>query len=231
MPESNEDKLLPAGTESFPAILALEKATGAAGVFARASKAASTLRSYRADAADFTAWCKRHGLEPLPASVDMLAAYLAHLANTGMKASSITRRCAGLRYMHRVAGYEPATNSEAIKTVLAGIRRSLGVAPVRKAPATAEALEAMLAVTPTDTLRGLRDRAILLLGFAGALRRSELVALDVVDLESDAEGVRVIIRRSKTDQEGAGDFVPISQRDEAQARSSPSGLAGSVLYN
>jgi len=111
--------------------------------------------------------------------------------------------------MHRVAGLEPPTNSEAIKAVLAGIRRSLGVAPVRKAPATAEALEAMLAVTPADSLRGIRDRALLLLGFAGALRRSELVALDVIDLESDVEGVRVIIRRSKTDQEGAGDFVPI----------------------
>jgi integrase len=126
-----------------------------------------------------------------------------------MKASSITRRCAGLRYMHRVAGLEPPTNSEAIKAVLAGIRRTLGVAPVRKAPATAEAIEAMLAVTPADSLRGLRDRALLLLGFAAALRRSELVALDVEDIESDVDGVRVIIRRSKTDQEGAGDVVPI----------------------
>jgi integrase len=111
--------------------------------------------------------------------------------------------------MHRIGGHEPPTNSEAIKAVLAGIRRELGVAPTRKAPCTAEAIEAMLAFAPAHTLKGLRDRALLLLGFAGALRRSELVALDVADLESDAEGVRVIIRRSKTDQEGAGDFVPI----------------------
>jgi integrase len=80
---------------------------------------------------------------------------------------------------------------------------------VRKAPATAEAIEAMLAVTPADSLRGLRDRALLLIGFAGGLRRSELVALNVGDIESDVDGVRIIIRRSKTDQEGAGDFVPI----------------------
>lgn len=119
--------------------LTLEEAAAAAGDFARASKADSTLRSYRTDAADFSAWCARHGLSPLPASVDTVAAYLAHLASSGMKASSITRRCAGLRYMHRVAGLEPPTNSEAIKAVLAGIRRSLGVAPVRKAPATAYA--------------------------------------------------------------------------------------------
>src|SRR5215210_285690 len=83
---------------SLPAVpLSLEEATGAAGDFARASKSASTLRCYRTDAADFTAWCQCHGLTALPASVDTVAAYLAHLARTGMKASSITRRCAGLR--------------------------------------------------------------------------------------------------------------------------------------
>jgi site-specific recombinase XerD len=194
---------------TLPAVVSsLEEA---AGDFARASKAEATLRSYRTDAADFTAWCQRHGLEPLPASVDTLAAYLAHLAQTGMKASSITRRCAGLRYMHRVAGHEPPTNSEAIKAVLAGIRRSLGVAPVRKAPATAEALEAMLAAMEANSLKSIRDRALLLLGFAGALRRSELVALDVADLESDrtafgssfdgarpTKRARVILCRSRT---------------------------------
>jgi integrase len=189
-------------------VLALDKASEAAAGFARASKAASTLRAYRTDAANFTAWCEQHGLSPLPASVDTLASYLAELANSGMKASSIARRCAGLRYMHRVAGFESPTNNEAIKAMLSGIKRSLGTAVTRKAPATAQAIRAILDDAPTD-LRGLRDRALLLLGFAAALRRSELVALNVNDIEESAEGILVIIRHSKTDQEGAGDFVSI----------------------
>jgi integrase len=90
--------------------------------------------------------------------------------------------------------------------VLSGIRRSVGTSVTRKAPVTAEAVRAMIGGAETD-LRSLRDRALLLLGFAGALRRSELVALDVADLEETAEGLLVHIRRSKTDQEGAGDFV------------------------
>jgi hypothetical protein len=98
-----------------------------------------------------------------------------------LKASTITRRCAGIRYMHRMAGYEPPTSSEAIKAVVAGIRRSLGTAVTRKAPATAETVRAIISDLPAD-LRGLRDRALLLLGFAGALR-SELVALNVDDVE------------------------------------------------
>jgi site-specific recombinase XerD len=189
----------------LPAIQSLEEA---AGDFARGSKSVATRRAYQADAADFTAWCRPHGLEPLPASVSTIAAYLAGLAQSGLKASTITRRCAGIRYMHRMAGFEPPTNSEAIKAVLSGIKRSVGTAVTRKAPATAEAIRAMLEEMPTD-IRGLRDRALLLLGFAGALRRSELVALNVADIEEGPEGIHVIIRRSKTDQEGAGDFVSI----------------------
>jgi len=189
----------------MPAVLSLEEA---AGDYARASKSASTRRAYQIDAADFMAWCRRHGLEPLPASVSTVAAYLAGLAKAGLKASTITRRCAGIRYMHRMAGHKPPTNSEAIKAVLSGIKRSIGTAVTRKAPATAEAIRAVLEEMPSD-LGGLRDRALLLLGFAGALRRSELVALDVADLEEGPEGMHVHIRRSKPDQEGAGDFVSI----------------------
>jgi site-specific recombinase XerD len=92
------------------AVVLLEEA---AGDYARAS----TRRAYQADAADFTAWCRRHDLEPLPASVNTVAAYLAGLARAGLKASTITRRCAGIRYMHRMAGLEPPTSSEAIKAV------------------------------------------------------------------------------------------------------------------
>ncbi len=188
--------------------LALEEADRAAGDFMKASKSSATRRAYQSDARHFSAWCARHGLGPLPASADMVAAYLAAIAVSGLKASSITRRVAAIAFVHRMAGYDPPTSNEAIKAVLSGIRRSIGTSTTRKAPATAELVKSLLAIMGDD-LHGLRDRALLLLGFAGALRRSELVALDVADLEETAEGLLVHIRRSKTDQEGAGDFVSV----------------------
>jgi site-specific recombinase XerD len=188
--------------------VSLGEAESAASDFVLASKAAATIRAYRSDARNFSAWCERHGLEALPATVQVVAAYLASLARSGLKASTITRRRAAIAYMHRTAGLEPPTKREAAKAVLAGIRRSIGTAVTRKAPITAKAVRAMLEEMPQD-LRGLRDRALLLVGFAGALRRSELVALDVEDIEEGAEGIFLRIRRSKTDQEGRGDFVSI----------------------
>jgi site-specific recombinase XerD len=188
--------------------LSLEEAAGAASDFARTSKSAATRRAYQSDARHFSAWCAPHELEPVPASIDTVAAYLAALAESGLKASTITRRCAAITYMHRMAGYDPPTSSEAIKAVLSGIRRSVGMAVTRKAPVTADVIRSLIGVMGED-LHALRDRALLLLGFAGALRRSELVALDVADLEETAEGLLVHIGRSKTDQEGAGDFVSI----------------------
>ena len=135
---------------------------------------------------------------------------MAAEANRGTKASTIGRRLAAIRYAHKLAGHEPPTNSEAVKATLRGIRRTAGSAPVRKAPATADKVLAMVAKADTD-VKGLRDRALLLLGFAGAFRRSELVALDVTDLQFCDNGLRVIIRKSKTDQEGLGITIAIAR--------------------
>ena len=195
-------------TLACPRPVALKEASAAASNYAQASKAAATRRAYQTDTADFVVWCEMHGVQSLPGSVDTVAAYLASLASSGLRASTINRRCAGIRYMHRLAGMESPTSNEAIKAVLSGIRRSIGTAVTRKAPATADVVRIILADVPHD-LRGLRDRALLLLGFAGALRRSELVALNVSDLEETTEGLLVHIRKSKTDQEGSGDFVSI----------------------
>jgi integrase len=107
-----------------------------------------------------------------------------------------------------LADLEPPTNSEHVRATLRGIRRAIGAAPARKAPVLAEQARAMALAAPTS-LKGLRDRALLLLGFAGAFRRSELVALDVADLEETDDGFKVTIRRSKTDQEGHGETISI----------------------
>ena len=109
-----------------------------------------------------------------------------------------------LRWAHRQAGYEPSTASEQVRATLSGIKRTIGSAPAQKTAATAPMIAAMLQHCDLVTLRGVRDRALLLLGFACALRRSELVAVEVADLVPVADGLRVIIRRSKTDQEGQG---------------------------
>jgi integrase len=124
--------------------------------------------------------------------------------------ATITRRCSAIRYAHRLADLEPPTNSEHVRATLRGIRRTVGAAPARKAPVLAEAARAMALAAP-EGLKGLRDRALLLLGFAGAFRRSELVALDVADLEETEDGFKIIIRRSKTDQEGHGATIAIAR--------------------
>jgi len=178
--------------------------------FARASKATATRRVYQKDFARFTAWCDQRRIPPIPAAPETVAAFLAAEAARGIKPATIGRRVAAIRYAHKLAGCDdPPTSSEVVRATVQGIRRTLGAAPVRKTPATADKVVAMAALADADT-KGLRDRAILLLGFAGAFRRSELVALDVTDLEFCEGGMRVHIRRSKTDQEGAGETIAIA---------------------
>lgn len=191
-----------------PPLLARTEVAAALG-FAEQEKAAGTRRVYRSDWRHFAAWCAARGLEPLPATPETVARFLSAEAMAGIKASTLGRRVAAISYAHRLAGHrEPPSGAEAVKAVLRGIRRTIGTAPVRKAPATAELIGEMLKHCP-DTLAGKRDRALLALGFAGAFRRSELVALEVGDLAQVADGLRVTIRRSKTDQEGQGQEIAI----------------------
>jgi len=173
-----------------------------------AEKSSNTRRAYASDWADFLDWCGLVSEAPLPSSPLVVARYLAQLADKGLKASTIVRRCAAIRYAHRAAQLEPPTGAEGVRAVLRGIRRTKGTRPNRKAPAAAAAITLMLAQLPA-TLAGIRDRALLLIGFAAALRRSELVDLNVNDVERRGSGVILHIRRSKTDQEGKGQSVPV----------------------
>ncbi|MCF8475861.1 MAG: site-specific integrase [Pseudolabrys sp.] len=159
-------------------------------------------------------WAQQRGLDLIPASPAAVAAYLASEAERGVKASTIGRRCAAIQYVHRLGGHPNPVDDERVKAVLRGIRRTIGVTPRRMTPATAERVIAM--APPADgSLTALRDRALLLLGFAGAFRRSELVTLDVADIEEVAEGLRVTIRRGKTDQEGRGTVIAILRGEMA----------------
>jgi integrase len=143
----------------------------------------------------------------VPAPAEGVALYLTALAATA-KVSTLTRRLSALSQAHQCAGYASPTQDVRVRIVMAGIRRAKGTAPVGKRPVLTEDLRRILAALP-DTLLGKRDRALLLLGFAGAFRRSELVALDAEDLDFGHEGVTVLVRRSKTDPEGQGRKVGI----------------------
>jgi site-specific recombinase XerD len=180
---------------------------------AKAEKAASTRKAYGTDFRLFEAWCATRSVAALPAAPETVAAYLAANAGTS-KASTLGRRIAAIRYAHKLAAHPLPTDAEGVKATMRGIRRTHGSARVRKAPALAGKVIGMVATAP-DKLAGLRDRALLLIGFGGALRRSELVALDVADIQETETGLLVTIRGSKTDQEREGATIAIARGDVA----------------
>jgi site-specific recombinase XerD len=180
----------------------------AAAAYAMAEKAPGTHRAYKSDFAIFRAWCGDRSASALPSEPATVAAFLGWEASRHTRPSTIGRRVAAIRYAHKLAGHPVPTDDERVRATMRGIRRTVGSAPIKKAPATADRIRAM-APAAGARLADLRDRALLLLGFAGAFRRSELVALDVEDIEETKEGLRVMIRRAKTDQEGKGAVIAI----------------------
>ena len=133
----------------------------------------------------------------------VVAAYLEHLADEGYKTSTISRRSSAISVVHQAAGEESPTRDARVRASMKGIRRALGSAVEQKTPFSSEDLRAAFG-SMGDALRDDRDRALLAVGFAGGFRRSELVALEVADLEEVPEGYRVTVRRSKADQDGRG---------------------------
>jgi len=188
---------------------ALLDAFAAAKELARNDKAASTRRAYRSDFDDFERWSVEMGQKPMPALPGTVAAYLATLVDRRLKASTIRRRLAAIRHAHLSNGFDAPTESAALAAVHAGIRRKIGTRTFPKAPLVAKQLAALLKRTP-DNLTGIRDSALLLIGFGAALRRSEIVGLNIDDIEDvPGQGILVHIRKSKTDQEGAGHTIPV----------------------
>lgn len=182
----------------------------------RGARSASTLKAYRSDWSDFVTWCEPLTLESLPSEPATVAAYLAELADPPddrdpLAMSTIERRVAALGEAHKAAGHQNPCMTPLVKQVMKGLRRQLGVAPTqRKAGLSTADVRAIVGALDGNRLIDVRDRAILLVGFATALRRSELVALDVTDFENHPEGLIVHKRRSKTDQESAGERIEVA---------------------
>jgi integrase len=170
--------------------------------YARQALAPATLAAYAADWADFSEWCQSRGVGSLPAAPATVAAYLAALADSHA-GSTLRRRVAAIGRAHSMAGQPWSATHPAIRDTLAGIARRHGT-PARRAAALGTAEIRKLVATCTDGLTGTRDRALILLGFAAALRRSELVAVEREHLTVTAEGLRLLIPRAKTDQQGRG---------------------------
>ncbi len=178
---------------------AIEKAAN----FVRESVPENTRRAYAADWAAFSEWCRIKRVAALPADPRVVAAFVADESQR-VRPASIRRRLASIAKMHKVSGHPSPTTVEPVPSTMKGIERTHGVAVRAKAPAVLAAVEKMVATLRTDTFDGLRNRALLLVGFAGAFRRSELVGLTADDLKWTDEGVAITVRRSKTDQRGEG---------------------------
>ncbi|MCA1946986.1 MAG: site-specific integrase [Armatimonadetes bacterium] len=176
--------------------------------YARRSKGVLTVRVYDREWRRFTAWCSENGLVALPADPESVSLYVTGLSRT-KSVASMNVTVAAISQAHQAAGVGSPTQTPAFRAVWRGIRRTLGVAPKsQKSPATTEVVRAMLDELP-DSLIGVRDRALILVAFASAMRRSELVGLDCTDVRFVERGMEIAVRRSKVDQEGAGHVIAI----------------------
>lgn len=175
--------------------------------YIRASRSPNTIRAYASDWAHFSAWCSDNHVSSLPAQPTTVALYLTDLARTA-KPATIRRRLSSISVAHKAAGLQTPTADILVRSTWAGIRRIKGVVQVGKQALLTENVRSMVAVLP-DNLLGDRDRCLLLLGFSAGMRRSELVGLNVDDVEDMSDGLIVTITRSKTDQDREGRQVGV----------------------
>ncbi len=163
--------------------------------------AANTQRAYKSDVSHFKEWCTENGLSEFPASVATLSGYVSHLADTH-KWASISRKLAAIRKLHELNNVDLPTNDRAFRAVMEGIKRTKGVRQ-KQAPAfQMNELKKVLRTMETETHAGMRDKCLILLGFAGAYRRSELVDLNIENVEFNEDGAIITLSRSKTNQYG-----------------------------
>jgi len=188
--------------------LALADAVSKAQELLRQSLASNTRRAYASDWRDFSSWCQTHHRVPLPALPETVSLYLTALSEA-RKVSTLTRRISAISQAHQVAGFDSPTQAPLVRQLMKGIRRALGTSQIGKSPVTVEHLRAITAAFDPERVLDTRDRTLLLVGFAGAFRRSELVGLNIEDLEFNDNGLVVHLRRSKTDPEGQGRRVGI----------------------
>ena len=172
----------------------------------KSSKANNTLRAYKSDFKDFGAFCAKHGLNSLPTEPKIVSIYLTHLSKH-FKISTLRRRLVSIGMVHKLKGHYLDTKHPIIVENLMGIRRVKGSIQQGKKPILISHLKLIINVIndqKIEEIKKLRDKTIILIGFSGGFRRSELISIDYEDLEIVPEGLKITIRRSKTDQFGEG---------------------------
>jgi integrase len=176
--------------------------------FLSTTLADSTREVYARDWQAFFHWCEGLGLPSLPSSPEVTACYFTSLAMKGLRITTIRRHSAAIAAAHRESGYPTPTTHPAIKELLRGMTRKLGAPPKPVDALLSEDIKRIASALP-NALIGARDRAIILIGFAGAFRRSEIVGLNVDDISYRDEGMVILLERSKTDQSGEGRWIGI----------------------
>jgi site-specific recombinase XerD len=175
--------------------------------FIESSRAENTLKAYRSDWDHFEQWCIDKGFESLPTMPEIVVLYVSDIANE-YKVSSIQRRLSAISQAHKLAGYDSPVSDLKVRECMNGIKRTMGVSPSKKTAILLKDLKSMLEHIPDKTI-GIRDRALLLVGFTGAFRRSELSGLNIEDISFTDDGLVITIRQSKTDQNQEGQQVGI----------------------
>ena len=173
----------------------------------KSSKAENTIRAYKSDFKDFGAFCSKHGFKSLPTEPKIVALYLTYLTNKDAKMSTLRRRLVSISMIHKHKGHYLDTKHPVIIENLMGIKRKKGSIQKGKKPLLINHLKAIVKVIDEDKseeIKKIRDKTIILTGFGGGFRRTELISIDYDDLEFVPEGLKITLRRSKTDQFGEG---------------------------
>ena len=176
------------------------------------SKANNTLRAYQSDFKDFSAFCAKNGLPSIPTQPKIIAIYITHLSKSS-KFSTLKRRIASISVIHKLKGHYLDTKHPIIMENLHGIKRTLGSRQKAKKPILINDLKLIIKAIDEEKIR---DKALILIGFAGGFRRSELVNIDYEDIEFVSEGVKILVKRFKTDQSGEGTVKAIPYFDNKE---------------
>ena len=183
------------------------------------SKASNTVRAYKSDFNDFGLFCAKNGFKSLPSEPKIVSLYLTHLSTRDAKMSTLKRRLVSIGVIHKLKGYYLDTKHPSIIENIMGIKRRKGSVQKSKKPILISNLKAIINAIDEqkkDEIKILRDRTIILIGFSGGFRRNEIVSLDYNDLDFVSEGLKITIKRSKTDQFGEGTIKALPYFDNAQ---------------
>jgi len=182
----------------------------------QSSKAINTVRAYKSDFKDFGLFCAQNGFKNLPSDPKIVSLYLTHLSTKEVKLSTIKRRLVSIGVIHKIKGHYLDTKHPVIVENLMGIKRRKGTIQRGKKPILINDLKKILNVIDqqnSEDIKKLRDKSIILIGFSGGFRRNEIVSLDYEDLDFVFEGLKITVKRSKTDQYGEGSIKALPYFD------------------